>query len=83
VANEIEAKGAKATGAFLDETSTWTDSYFRPKAFKTRRREMFFADPQKSWAQNAAARMAPAAPRRPARAPAGVRAGRNSRAPHP
>lgn len=42
VANEIEAKGGQAKGAFLDETSAWTDSYFRPGAFKTRRREMFF-----------------------------------------
>ena len=44
VANEIEAKGGEAKGAFLDETSAWTDSYFRPGAFKTRRREMFFVD---------------------------------------
>jgi phosphatidylserine/phosphatidylglycerophosphate/cardiolipin synthase-like enzyme len=42
VANEIEAKGGEAKGAFLDETDSWTDSYFRPGAFKTRRREMFF-----------------------------------------
>jgi phosphatidylserine/phosphatidylglycerophosphate/cardiolipin synthase-like enzyme len=53
VANEIEARGDKAKGAFLEETSAWTDSYFRPKAFKTRRREMFFADPAKSWVDNA------------------------------
>ncbi|HKP45817.1 MAG TPA: phospholipase D-like domain-containing protein, partial [Pyrinomonadaceae bacterium] len=53
VANEIEARGDKATGAFLDETSKWTDSYFRPNAFKTRRREMFFADSRESWVDNA------------------------------
>ncbi len=56
VANEIEAKGARAEGAFLDETSSWTDSYFKPAAFKTRRREMFFADPTKSWVTAAGAR---------------------------
>jgi len=53
VANQIEAKGEDATGAFLDETDKWTDSYFKPAAFKTRRREMFFADPAKSWVANA------------------------------
>lgn len=59
VANEIEAKHAAgdvgaAKGAFLDENDRWTDSYFRPGAFKTRRRAMFFADPAKSWSKNAA-----------------------------
>jgi len=54
VANEIEAKGGAAKGAFLEETSKWTDSYFKPAAFKTRRREMFFADPSESWVENAA-----------------------------
>lgn len=38
---------------FLDETSKWTDSYFNPGSFKTRRREMFFEDPDKSWIENA------------------------------
>lgn len=56
VANEIEAAGGEAEGVFLDETSGWTDSYFKAGAFKTRRREMFFADPAKSWVTNAAAR---------------------------
>jgi phosphatidylserine/phosphatidylglycerophosphate/cardiolipin synthase-like enzyme len=56
VANEIEARGGQAKGAFLEETSKWTDSYFAPGAFKTRRREMFFADPTKSWVSNAAQR---------------------------
>ncbi len=58
VANEIEAKGGEAKGAFLDETSKWTDSYFNPKGFKTRRRELFFADTSKSWATAAGARPA-------------------------
>jgi phosphatidylserine/phosphatidylglycerophosphate/cardiolipin synthase-like enzyme len=53
VANEIEARGGQAQGAFLDETKKWTDRYFAPGAFKTRRREMFFADPQRSWVDSA------------------------------
>jgi phosphatidylserine/phosphatidylglycerophosphate/cardiolipin synthase-like enzyme len=54
VANEIEAKGGKAAGAFLDETDAWTESYFKPGAFKTLRREMFFATPATTWFANAA-----------------------------
>jgi phosphatidylserine/phosphatidylglycerophosphate/cardiolipin synthase-like enzyme len=53
VANEVEARGDKAEGVFLCETSQWTDSYFKPHAFKTRRREMFFADSTKTWVANA------------------------------
>ncbi|CUS37841.1 phospholipase D-like domain-containing protein [Candidatus Nitrospira nitrificans] len=53
VANEIEVRGHKATGAFLDETDEWTNSYFKPDAFKTRRREMFFAKPEPTWVTNA------------------------------
>jgi hypothetical protein len=60
VANEIEARGEDAKGAFLDETSDWTDSYFKPEAFKTRRREMFFSDPAESWVTKAGARKTPA-----------------------
>ena len=59
VANEIEAaakKGKEAQGAFLDETDKWTDSYFKPTAFKTRRRELFFGDTTKSWVTKAGAR---------------------------
>lgn len=55
VANELESKGDKAKGVFLDETPTWTDGYFKPGRFKTRRREMFFADPNQSWVANAQA----------------------------
>lgn len=56
VANEIESKGGKATGAFLDETGTWTDSYFKAGAFKTRRREMFFANAAPLWSTAAGKR---------------------------
>jgi hypothetical protein len=55
VANEVEAKGGEAKGVFLDETSAWTDSYFKPDLFKTRRRAMFFADPSKTWVAKAQA----------------------------
>jgi phosphatidylserine/phosphatidylglycerophosphate/cardiolipin synthase-like enzyme len=53
VANQIEIKGGAAEGAFLAEDSSWTDSYFWPGGFKTRRREMFFAKPAKNWTDNA------------------------------
>ena len=60
VANEIELKGGDAEGAFLDETDSgpthWTTAYFRPGAFKTRRREMFFLPAPATWADRAAAR---------------------------
>ena len=69
VANEIEAKGKNAKGAFLSEDSSWTDSYFKPAAFKTRRREMFFATPKPTWFENAAAHDA-AAPKKPKKAAA-------------
>jgi phosphatidylserine/phosphatidylglycerophosphate/cardiolipin synthase-like enzyme len=53
IANKIEADGGTAEGVFLDESSNWTRSYFTPGGFKTRRREMFFADTSKSWVENA------------------------------
>jgi hypothetical protein len=56
VANEVEAKGSEAEGAFLEETDEWTESYIKPGRFKTRRRQMFFADPSASWAAKAAGR---------------------------
>jgi phosphatidylserine/phosphatidylglycerophosphate/cardiolipin synthase-like enzyme len=59
VANEIEARGEEAECAFLSEDSSWTDRYFEPGSFKSRRREMFFADPTVSWVTAAAARPKP------------------------
>lgn len=60
VANEIELRGKKAEGAFLDESDEgpkhWTNSYFRDGAFKTRRREMFFKEPARRWSDNAGER---------------------------
>lgn len=79
VANELEAKGKKAEGVFLDETGKWTEGYFHPGWFKTRRREMFFADPARSWTANAAKRgtpkKAPAAKKSPVEETALVGAG--------
>jgi hypothetical protein len=63
VANEVEARGGEAEGVFLKETSEWTESYFRPGAFKTRRREMLFADPATTWVANAAKATPAAAPK--------------------
>jgi len=59
VANEVAMKrkrGEKPKKAFLDEDDRWTDSYFRPGGFKTRRREMFFNVPSANWTAGAAKR---------------------------
>lgn len=53
IANEIEASGGTAQGAFLSEDDSWTKSYFTPKGFKSRRRQMFFTDTAQSWVGNA------------------------------
>jgi hypothetical protein len=52
VANEVAMKrkaGKRPEKVFLDEDDKWTDSYFRPGGFKTRRREMFFNIPDPNW----------------------------------
>jgi hypothetical protein len=59
VANEVAVKrkeGRKPAKVFLDETDRWTDSYFWPGGFKTRRREMFFSLPTANWTKSAATR---------------------------
>lgn len=61
VANEVEMKRKKneePKKVYLDEDTplTWTDSYFWPGGFKTRRREMFFQIPAKNWTVGAAGR---------------------------
>jgi hypothetical protein len=61
VANELEAKGTKAKGIFLDDTDKWSESYFWSDGFKSLRRQMFFADPRPRWFENAAARPVKAA----------------------
>ena len=44
IANELEASGSGDGGKsiFLDETGTWSDSYFKPGNLKNNRRLMFF-----------------------------------------
>ncbi len=57
VANEVamkRKKGQKPEKVFLDEGYGWTDSYFKPGGFKTRRREMFFNIPKDNWTKAAA-----------------------------
>jgi hypothetical protein len=56
----IKLRGGDAEGAFLDESDEgpkhWTHSYFKPGAFKTRRREMFFTPAAEGWAKRAGRR---------------------------
>lgn len=57
VSNEVamkRKKGKEPEKVFLDESFAWTDSYFWPGGFKTRRREMFFKLPAKNWTAGAA-----------------------------
>jgi phosphatidylserine/phosphatidylglycerophosphate/cardiolipin synthase-like enzyme len=59
VANEVamkRKKGAKPEKVFLDEDDRWTNSYFTPGGFKTRRREMFFNIPDTNWSVGAGGR---------------------------
>ncbi|HWN97254.1 MAG TPA: hypothetical protein VNT99_19640, partial [Methylomirabilota bacterium] len=44
IANELEASGSGngAKSIFLDETGTWSDSYFKLGNLKNNRRLMFF-----------------------------------------
>ena len=59
VANEVamkRKKRQKPKKVFLDENDSWTDSYFFPGGFKTRRREMFFNVPADNWTKSAATR---------------------------
>jgi phosphatidylserine/phosphatidylglycerophosphate/cardiolipin synthase-like enzyme len=62
VANEVEMKRKQRgeTGepkkVFLEESDVWTNEYFFPGGFKTRRREMFFNVPQTNWTRGAGKR---------------------------
>jgi phosphatidylserine/phosphatidylglycerophosphate/cardiolipin synthase-like enzyme len=59
VANDAERKrkkGEKPKKVFLDENDVWTNDYFTPGGFKTRRREMFFSIPTPNWIGTAGAR---------------------------
>ncbi|UFS77027.1 phospholipase D-like domain-containing protein [Tardiphaga sp. 37S4] len=57
VANDVASKrkkGEKPEKVFLDPDDRWTESYFKPGGFKSRRREMFFTIPASNWTVNAA-----------------------------
>lgn len=58
---------------YLDDKGIWTNSYFYPGGFKTRRREMFFKLPADNWTRAAATHpdkepVRPKRPRKPAAA---------------
>jgi len=54
VADDLAMKGRDSTAIFLDESGNWVKSYYEPGTLDSLRRQMFFADPKKSWAQAAA-----------------------------
>ena len=56
IANELAAANTSdnAKAISLDETGTWSDSYFKAGTFKSNRRLMFFGKPTSTWADNAA-----------------------------
>lgn len=53
IANQQARAGKNADDAFLTENDSWTNSYFKPGAFKTVRREMFFKQPAANWTAQA------------------------------
>lgn len=48
--NAIAKSGGKAKVGLLDPTDHWTRAYYQASDAKRHKREMFFADPAKSWA---------------------------------
>jgi phosphatidylserine/phosphatidylglycerophosphate/cardiolipin synthase-like enzyme len=61
VSNEVASrrKGSeRPKKVFLDETDSWTDQYFFPGGFKSRRREMFFKIVSNNWTKSAGKRSA-------------------------
>jgi phosphatidylserine/phosphatidylglycerophosphate/cardiolipin synthase-like enzyme len=68
VANDAERKrkkGDEPKKVFLDPDWKWTDEYFFPGGFKTRRREMFFNIPSPNWIEGAGKRSNKEPPRPP------------------
>jgi phosphatidylserine/phosphatidylglycerophosphate/cardiolipin synthase-like enzyme len=55
IANELAAAKTSddAKAIFLDETDSWSNSYFTERTLKNNRRLMFFADSTETWAGNA------------------------------
>jgi hypothetical protein len=62
IANELAAAKTSddAKAIFLDETDTWSDSYFKSGTLKSNRRLMFFDTSTATWFANAAKDVAPA-----------------------
>jgi phosphatidylserine/phosphatidylglycerophosphate/cardiolipin synthase-like enzyme len=66
IANELAAAAAgqgAAKSAFLAEDSSWTVPYFKNTSYKSWRRDMFFADPAKTWVTRALAEEGAATPK--------------------
>jgi hypothetical protein len=82
VANDVERqrkKGEQPKKVFLEPTDAWTDDYFKPGGFKSRRREMFFNIPSPNWIASAETRsndepVRPPKPKKPKAATAGKKA---------
>ena len=53
IANSIAEQGKVVNFALLDDTDKWSDEYYAALSPKRHRREMFFADPKRSWTSNA------------------------------
>ncbi|MET4175928.1 phosphatidylserine/phosphatidylglycerophosphate/cardiolipin synthase-like enzyme [Bradyrhizobium sp. LA6.1] len=53
-ANNIAKHGGQTKFGLLDDTDRWTNDYFDKTNAKNHRREMFFADPKRSWQADAA-----------------------------
>ena len=53
VANNVAVKGGHSDTVFLRDSDIWTQGYFNSSAFNFHRRQMFFADPTKSWTAQA------------------------------
>jgi phosphatidylserine/phosphatidylglycerophosphate/cardiolipin synthase-like enzyme len=54
-ANELAGDGDEEKAAFLAEDDSWSKSSFWRNGFKSRRRKLFFLDPDQTWADRAEA----------------------------
>lgn len=53
-ANELAGDGNESKAVFLAEDDSWSKSAFWRNGFKSRRRKLFFLDPEQTWAERAA-----------------------------
>ena len=70
VAEDLAMRGRDSTAIFLDETGSWVKSHFESGTLDNARRQLFFADSKKSWAQQAASEANLFAGEKPAPLPA-------------